>query len=305
MGSRCLGEKHVAGLTEGRPAIDHRVPLFAMPDYASQPYGHRSAPPASAGARLDVKTLFLTAVASAAAAYTCSKLWAPGTLASAAFTPVLVALIREALAKPTAVVARAVPVRGVVRSTEVQGPQPPDASWSARSDGQQVGGGYAPPGPAPAPAPAAAPAFADDPAARVAQPGEIQYHSTRGGLRGWRLAVVTGLLGFLICAVVFTVPELVAGGSIAGGGRDTTLFSSGSRHKSPAPVTTQTTTAPTQTVTAPPSQTVTVPPTKTVTVPPPTTTTQAAPVAPETTVPTTTTPEEPDVGQPPAAPPPG
>jgi hypothetical protein len=272
-----------------------------MPDYATQPYGQRSAPPASAGGHLDVKTLFLTAIASAAAAYTCSKLWAPGTLASAAFTPVLVALIREALAKPTAVVARAVPVRGVVRSAEVQGPQPPDASWSAPPDGRPAGGGYAPP----APAPAAAPGFADDPASRVAQPGEIQYHSSRGGLRGWRLAVVTGLLGFLICAVVFTVPELVAGGSIAGGGRDTTLFSSGSQHKTPAPVTTQTTTAPTQTVPAPSTQTVTVPPTKTVTVPPPTTTTQAAPVAPATTVPTTTTPEEPDVGQPPATHPPG
>ena len=268
-----------------------------MPDsYATQPYGHRSPPPASAGGRVDVKTLFLTAVASAAAAYTCSKLWAPGTLASAAFTPVLVALIREALAKPTAVVARAVPVRGVVRSAEVQGPQPPDASWSATPNGQALGGDHA------APVPAAAPAFAADPAARVPQAGEIQYHGKRRGLRGWRLAIVTGLLGFLICAVVFTVPELMAGGSIAGGGRDTTLFSGGARHKSPAPVVTQTTTVPTQTVTAPPAQTVTVPPTETVTAPTPTTTT---PETPPTTVPTTTTPAEPSVAQPPGAQPPG
>ncbi|MDX6681453.1 MAG: hypothetical protein QOG94_1492, partial [Solirubrobacteraceae bacterium] len=28
-----------------------------MPDYATQPYGHRNAPPASAGGRIDVKTL--------------------------------------------------------------------------------------------------------------------------------------------------------------------------------------------------------------------------------------------------------
>ncbi|MEA2137611.1 MAG: hypothetical protein QOG56_761 [Solirubrobacteraceae bacterium] len=267
-----------------------------MPDYATQPYGHRNAPPASAGGRIDVKTLFLTAVASAAAAYTCSKLWAPGTLASAAFTPVLVALIREALAKPTAVVARAVPVRGVVRSAEAQGPQPPDASWSA-SHGQALGGDYAPPPASPVPA--------ADPAARVAQGGEIQYHSAGRGLRGWRLALVTGLLGFLICAVVFTVPELVAGGSIAGGGRDTTLFS-GKRHTPAAPaVTTQTTTAPAQTVTAAPAQTVTVPPTKTITAPPPTTTTPEDAAPPTTTVPTTTTPVEPGADQPPAPPPPG
>ena len=40
-----------------------------------------------------------------------------------------------------------------------------------------------------------------------------------------RLAVITGLLGFAIAAVVLTVPELVAGGSVGGGDGRTTLFS--------------------------------------------------------------------------------
>ena len=68
-----------------------------------------------------MQTLLITAIASAAAAYVTSQIWADGTLAAAAFTPVLVALLKELLAKPAAVVTRAVPVRGVVRSAPVAG----------------------------------------------------------------------------------------------------------------------------------------------------------------------------------------
>jgi hypothetical protein len=235
-----------------------------MPDYATSRYNPGSAPPASAGGGIDVKTLFLTAIASAAAAYTCSRLWAPGTLAAAAFTPVLVALIKEALDKSTDAVTRAVPVKGVVRSTRVGG-EPYDPTLEQ---------------PAPELPEQAAPVAAE----RVAQAGEIQYHGGRG-LRGWKLAVLTGLAGFLVCAVVFTVPELVAGGSAVGGGRDTTLFGGGQQRdrKEPA-VTTRTTTAPGKTVTVPPA---------TVTTPDPATTT------------TTPAAGEPGVGQPPAPQPPG
>lgn len=263
-----------------------------MPHTATQAYGPRSnAPATSSGGGIDVRTLFITACASAGAAYTCSKLWAPGTLASAAFTPVIVALIKQALDKPTEVVARAVPVKGVVRSARAPGSepltelQPPNAGAAAG----------APP----------SPLAHEDPTARVAQPGEIQYHAARRGLRGWRLAVVTGLLGFLIAAVVLTVPELVAGRSATDGGRDTTIFGGGGKDRgssAPATTTTETTTAPTRTVTIPPAETVTVPPPKTVTAPPTTTTPQT------TTTPTTTVPvppDEPTTATPPAAQPPG
>ena len=58
-------------------------------------------------------------------------------------------------------------------------------------------------------------------------------------MRGWRLAVVTGLLGFLIAAVVLTVPELVAGRSASDGARDTTIFGGGGKDReSSAPATT-------------------------------------------------------------------
>src|SRR4051812_13457671 len=166
---------HLDGRRRSRPA----PPSDSMPQYATQPYGSRGNLPARAAAGgLDVRTLFITACASAGAAYACSKIWAPGTLASAAFTPVIVALIKEALDKPTEVVARAVPVKGVVRSAHLPGEPPPTE--------------IAPTTGAPADA-APSPLADEDPAARVPQPGEIQYHARRR-LRGWRLAVVTGLL---------------------------------------------------------------------------------------------------------------
>ena len=206
----------------------------------------------------------ITAAASAAAAYTCSRLWAPGTLASAAFTPVLVAIIKEALRRPTQVVTRAVPVRGVVRSS------PPPAQ----------GGGAPEPSPPPEP-----------PLERVPQPGEVTYHSTGSSARRWRVAIVTGLLGFVVAVLVLTVPELVAGQSASGGGRGTTLFGG---HERESKQRTHTTTAPAETVTAPAPKTVTVPaPGKATTTPGTTTTPTTA-----TTVPTTTT-TTPTVTQPP------
>jgi hypothetical protein len=235
--------------------------LVGQPLLVSSYSDTRSSSPRSGG--IDLATLLITAVASAAAAYTCSKIWAPGTLASAAFTPVLVAIIKEALARPTQAVTKAVPIRGVVRST------PPAA--------QQHDEPPAPP-----------------PIERVPQPGEGTYHSTRSNSRRWRLAVITGLLGFVVCVLVFTLPELVAGQSATGGGRSTTLFGGGQEHKRTQQ--TETTTAPARTVTAP-APTVTVPaPTQTTTTPTATTT---APVEPTVTTPPPTT-TAPTVTEPPA-----
>ncbi|MGI9099278.1 MAG: hypothetical protein ACR2H2_12465 [Solirubrobacteraceae bacterium] len=224
------------------------------------------------GGSIDLPTLVLTAVASAAAAYTCSKIWAPGTLASAAFTPVLVAILKEALARPTRVVTRVVPVRGAVRST------PPPSSPT-----------YAPPEPEPPP-----------PTGPVAQQGEIAYHSTGPSPRRWRLAIVTGLLGFVVAALVLTVPEIVAGDSASGGG-GTTLFGGQSEDRK-AP--TKTTTAPARTVTVPvPAATAPAPVEPTGRVPPAETTT--GPAAPTTTAPAAPMSPVPTVTEPPPTQPPG
>jgi hypothetical protein len=285
------------------PRLFGELSQYPSPRHA----GSHSAP--SSGGGVDIQTLFITAVASAAAAFACSKIWAPGTLAAAAFTPVLVAVIKEALRKSTAVVAKAVPpVRGVVRSARVEDMPDPSAAPGTLPPVGSLSGDV-PHEPAtwvaqqrPGEFPVDAPT---DVVARVAQPGEITYHDTPSNRRGWKLAIITGLLGFLIGAVIITVPELLAGSSASGGGGGTTLFG-GASHKHTV-TTTVTTETETQTV---PTQTVTIPPAKTVTVPAPTTTvpapTTAKPpaVAPDATADpaqTTTAPAvtEPSVAQPP------
>jgi hypothetical protein len=210
-------------------------------------------------------TLLLTAVASASAAYITAKVWAPGTLASAAMTPVIVALVKEGLRKPTEVVTAAVPSRvGRGRTQEVAAL--PDDLTDQYSDGAPPL--YPPPRPG-------------------AETGPVNVYSVRGSRLRWRLAVITGLLGFIVCVVVYTVPEVIAGGSVGRPGHGTTLFSSGSHHRSSkgtTSTTTGTTTTPAQTETQP-TQTVT----QTVTTPSPAPASGSTPPAAATPAPQQTT----------------
>jgi hypothetical protein len=207
---------------------------------------HSPSRPSSSG--VDLPTLAITAIASATAAYVCSQIWARGTLASAAVTPVLVALIKEALSRPAQVVTQAVPLRGTVRSaTHPDEPHAPVAE-------------------------------------RVPQQGEVRGRSRLGRGPAWKTAIVTGVLGFLVGAVIITVPELVAGQSAAGGGRETTFFGGEQEPTTTTPTDTTTTTTPAETITVPPAETVTLPPANTVTVPPEQTTT--APTTTEPPLPT-------------------
>lgn len=220
----------------------------------------------SRSSNLDLPTLLVTAVASATAAYVTSKLWTPGTLAAAAFTPVLIALIKEALYKPAEVVTRAVPVRGVVRSTSSAGqPERPAEAMEVIEE-------------------------------RVPQLGEARGHSPPRRRRRWKVAIATGLLGFALATVIITVPELLSDGSVAGGGRETTLFGGGSDTSSDLEDTTTTSPEDRETEVRPPADAVTVPPPAgAITVPPP------APVpVPEEQTPPPPPQEEP---VPPASPP--
>jgi hypothetical protein len=263
-----------------------------QPRTSAQPPPPPPAPPAQE-AGIDLTTLFLSAVASAAAAYVTSKIWAPGTLFSAAMSPVIVALVKEALRKPTEVVTAAVPavarplrgssstMRGsaTVRSAPTA---PPPARQPLPDDlSDRLGAGA----PAPYPPPQAG-----------AEAGPVRVYSTRGRRLRWRLAIVTGLLGFAVCVVVYTVPEVIAGKSVGRSGHATTFFPGKAKRESkPA---TSTTTGTGTTTTAPntttqPAQTVT----QTVTTPaaPPETPSTAAPAAPAPDQSTSTTPPTPDV----------
>jgi hypothetical protein len=150
--------------------------------------------PAEGSNGLDVSTLVITAIASAGAALISSELLGSGTLVSAALTPVVIALLKEALDRPRRVVSTVVPA-AVVR---------PRRRRTARGRA--------------APENDASP---DQPPARSVA-GEVHIYRSTG--RRWRLAIVTGLLGFALAATVLTVTELAAGGSVGGGSRATTYF---------------------------------------------------------------------------------
>ena len=240
-------------------------------------------PPADRG--IDLTTLFLSAIASAAAAYITSKLWGPGTLFSAAFAPVIVALVKEGLRRPTEKVANVVPA--VVTPTRWSRGAADDPGLVAAPDPE---------------APPAAEVHSDPDAPHVVLPpvattgatGPVRVYSTRARRLRWRLALITGLLGFGVCVVVFTVPELIAGESV-GGSHKTTIFG-GHRHHAKKPGTTTTSTTKTSTTeTTPTTKTTTVTQTQTVTTP--TTTTET----PTTTTQTPSTTQGPSTAAPPTA----
>ena len=118
---------------------------------------------------LSLRTLAIASAASALATYLVPMIWRPGTIPAAAATPVIVALISEALSRPAEHVSQAGRLVRVPRS---------------RFGGRDLG-----------------------PVAR----------------RRLRLAVVTGLLAFLVAAVVITVTELATGEAVSTDQRTTLL----------------------------------------------------------------------------------
>src|SRR3954464_9376688 len=64
------------------------------------PRTHHDRPDRSGSGELQLSTLLIAAVASAVAAFVTSQVWPGGTLWSAAASPVIVALVREALNRP-------------------------------------------------------------------------------------------------------------------------------------------------------------------------------------------------------------
>jgi hypothetical protein len=230
------------------------------------------------GSGVELTTLFLSAVASAAAAYITSKIWARGTLFSAAMSPVIVALVKEGLRKPTEVVANVVPsvVSTPARWTRTS---PDDPGLVAEPAGP----------PAPPPADPDAPHVILPPVVG-AQTGPVRVYSTRASRLRWRLAVITGLLGFGICVVLYTVPELISGKSIGRSGDATTIF--GGHRKNTNKTSTQTTTSTTSTSTTDTTPTTTNQAqtvTQTQTVPAPAATPSTAAPAPQTTTPAPST----------------
>jgi len=202
-----------------------------------------------------VLTLVIAAVAAVVAAVVVSHFWQSGTLWATAMTPVVVALVKEGLERPA---------QRLGEVTVAPRRRHPDEVVVEEVE----------PGPVPS--------------ARPRPAGYRRYGVQR---KHWKLAIVTGLLAFVLGALILTVPELVAGRSIIHSGNETTLFKGKSRSAKKkqqpqqqqtetvtqtVPQNTTTTTTPTQTTTAP-QNTTTTPPAQTSTTPPPQNTTPAVP----------------------------
>jgi hypothetical protein len=218
--------------------------------------------------RLNTRTLGIASIASATAAAVTSQLWIAGTWVAAALTPVLVALISEAMHRPTERIARA----------WTSGREEPAArsQTATRAEPTAVTG--------------------------TAGPVRVYRQTTRGAeptrrgaaarttlerpatLSRRRIAIggvaVTALIAFAIAVVTITAGDLVTGGSIGKGSSRTTFFSgkkSDGQEQQPAPAEEDTTQpsqpdeTQTQTETAPPEEE----PTPSDTAPAPTPTTTA------------------------------
>jgi hypothetical protein len=150
-----------------------------------------SAPP-RARSGFHLGTLVIAAISAVVAATVVSRLWQTGTVMATAMTPVLIALVKEALERPAQRVTAI-----AVRPPRVPGEAPPPPPVVVTDDD-----GLTP--------------------MRVYRPGAKVR-------RRWKLAIATGLLAFAIAVAAMTLPELVAGRSVVSAGHDTTIFG-GRRH---------------------------------------------------------------------------
>ena len=156
---------------------------------------------------LSPQTLMIAAIASGVAAVVTSHFWKGGTVVAAAFTPVIVSLVKEGLQRPMQSDLMRRPVQRIA-ATRTERREPAFARSGAPSRFEEELHEPAPPG-------NGAPPTAYGP---VRTYGRSPRRSRR-----FKAAIVTGVLAFAIAAVVLTVPELVFGGSVAGKGR-TTFF---------------------------------------------------------------------------------
>ena len=172
--------------------------------------------------RLNTRTLTIASAASATAAAVTSQLWIAGTWIAAALTPVLVALISEAMHRPTEKIARA-----WTAEREPRGARP----WSAEREA--VGSRAVSP-------------TRREPTAVTGTPGPVRVYRTGGDsgsrptmLTRRRIALgtvaATAAIACVIGLLTLTTVDLVSGGSVGKGSGRFTLAGGDSKSKSDQP----------------------------------------------------------------------
>ena len=155
--------------------------------------------------RLNTRTLTIASVASASAAAVTSQLWIAGTWIAAALTPVLVAMISEAMHRPTERIARA--------WTSERGMRVTQAATPTRREPTTVSGTAGP--------------------VRVyRQSGPRTTMLTKRRIAIGTVAA-TAAIAFAIGILALTTVDLVSGGSVGKGSGRSTLFSGSDRKEQP------------------------------------------------------------------------
>jgi hypothetical protein len=155
--------------------------------------------------RLNTRTLTIASVASASAAAVTSQLWIAGTWIAAALTPVLVAMISEAMHRPTERIARAWTSEREMRATQ--------AATPTRREPTTVSGTAGP--------------------LRVyRQSGPRTTMLTKRRIAIGTVAA-TAAIAFVVGIVALTTVDLVSGGSVGKGSGRSTLFSGSDRKEQP------------------------------------------------------------------------
>jgi cell division septation protein DedD len=178
---------------------------------------------------ISIQTLVISALASVAAAVIVPLIWERGTLLATAMTPVIVALVSEALRKPAEKITVANPLATRRSAT---GAAVRDPGFDPLPPDERPG-----------------PPRVDDPFGLRSKPRVTRH---------WKLALATGAAAFAIAVVGLTISELVLGGpATRESGR--TTFISGRDRQDPTPTATPEVTA-TPTETAEPTETPTATP---------------------------------------------
>jgi hypothetical protein len=177
---------------------------------------------------ISIQTLVISALAAVAAAVIVPMIWQRGTLIATAMTPVIVALVSEALRKPAEKITVVNPLatRRSATGAAVRDPDFDPLPASERVDEARE----------------------DDPFGLRSKPPVTRH---------WKLALATGAAAFAIAVVALTMSELVFGGPATKDGGSTTFFSGSDGD--PTPTATPEATA-TATETAEPTATPTVAP---------------------------------------------
>jgi hypothetical protein len=156
---------------------------------------------------ISIQTLLISACAAVAAAVIVPMIWERGTLIATAMTPVIVAVVSEALRKPAEVIST-VPSKLPRRSATGAAVRSPDA--------------YEPPKERFEPLP---PTERDlEPETRAGDPYGLR--ATRRPGHHWKIAFATGAVAFVVAVLALTTTELVFGGAATKDNGRTTFFGS-------------------------------------------------------------------------------